>query len=298
MVAERRQSSRSRDCVGPDLLRQTKLIIACKRSRVVSVPKLTVWNGISLQEWMAAFEQLTEEAGIRSSRPAAWISLTQRSSNLRHWWCKDGSRLTKEEYFSAMWRDSLQIFSRFICWVNPCSWSFARAVCNLLLARAFTVTEEAVLVWAALWHGDGLSPLYIVDGMMTGRKYRGKCLLPHVAPIVQLSICLPTRKCHNSPSPIEHTIFPWPTHMRSQAIHLPATILVLWMKLVRGTMEWDWPSSHNERCHFMPEEQKLVFLNEDFIFRKSTISCISVSRFVTQQIQCFSDVNYCFFLIK
>jgi len=84
-----------------------KLIIACKRNRFVSVPKLTVsWNfgsGVNCSV-RTAYRRLAE-AGIRSHRPAVRIPLTPRHKNLRKRWCRDQSRRRLEEWRTVMWSD-------------------------------------------------------------------------------------------------------------------------------------------------------------------------------------------------
>ena len=82
-----------------------KLIIACKRNRFGSVPKLTVsWNfasGVNCSV-RTAYRRLAE-AGIRSYRPAVRIPLTPRHKNLRKRWCRDQSRRRLDEWRTVMW---------------------------------------------------------------------------------------------------------------------------------------------------------------------------------------------------
>lgn len=256
-----------------------KLIIACKRNRFVSVPKLTVsWNfgsGVNCSV-RTAYRRLAE-AGIRSHRPAVRIPLTPRHKNLRKRWCRDQSRRRLEEWRTVMWSDE----SRFTLDFHD-----GRIHVHRLRGERFApccLQEHdrygggSVLVWAAIWHG-GRSPLCIVDGTMTGQKYRDEILLPHVVPIVQAEnltfqqdnatphrarIALQFLEEHGVPtlpwparspdlSPIEHAWDLLGRRMR-EAYHVPPSSLnVLRLRLIEQWNQLD-QRQIDELCDSMPQ---------------------------------------------
>ena len=163
-----------------------KLIVACKRNRFDSIPKLTVvWNFGSRANCSVhtAYRRLAE-AGIRCYRPAVRIPLTPRHKQIRKEWCRDRSQWTQEEWHQVMWSDE----SRFALDFHD-----GRIHVHRLKGQRFApccLSEHdrygggSVLVWAAIWHG-GRSALCIIDGMMTGQRYRDDILLPIVIPTVR-----------------------------------------------------------------------------------------------------------------
>ena len=163
-----------------------KLVIASKRNRFESVPKLTViWNFGSRVSCSVhtAYRRLAE-AGIRCYRPAVRIPLTPRHKRTRNEWCRERSLWPQEQWHQVMWSDE----SRFALDFHD-----GRIHVHRLKGERFApccLREHdrygggSVLVWAAIWHG-GRSALCIVNGMMTSQRYRDEILLPIVIPTLR-----------------------------------------------------------------------------------------------------------------
>lgn len=163
-----------------------KLVIACKRNRFETVPKLTVaWNfgsGAACSV-RTAYRRLAE-VGIRSYRPAVRIPLSPTHKAVRKNWCPDHLTWTQEQWRSVLWSDE----SRF-----SLDFHDGRIHVHRLSGERFSpccITEHnrhgggSVMVWAAIWHG-GRCALIVVDGTLTGQRYRDEILLPCVIPTVR-----------------------------------------------------------------------------------------------------------------
>lgn len=162
-----------------------KLVVACKRNRFQSVPKLVVaWKSAAVLQCSirTAYRRLAE-AGIRSYRPAIRIPLSVDHKKRRKQWCQEHSTWSQEQWRAVMWSDE----SRFTLDFHD-----GRIHVHRLPGHRFApccLREHdrygggSVMVWAAIWYG-GRSELCIVDGTMTGRKYRDEIIVPNVIPTV------------------------------------------------------------------------------------------------------------------
>ena len=163
-----------------------KLIIACKRNRFDSVPKLTVvWNfgsGVNCSVH-TAYRRLAE-AGIRCYRPAVRIPLTPRHKRARKEWCRERSEWPQEQWHQVMWSDESRFALDFHDGRIHVHRLKGQRFASCCLREHDRYGGGSVLVWAAIWHG-GRSALSMVNGMMTGQRYRDEILLPTVIPTVQ-----------------------------------------------------------------------------------------------------------------
>ena len=163
-----------------------KLVVSCKRNRFESVPKLTVtWNfGSGANCSVRTAYRRLAEAGICSYRPVVRIPLTPRHMALRKQWSRDHSNWLLEQWRSVMWSDE----SRFTLDFHDGRIHVHRLRGERFAACCLREHDRygggSVMVWGAIWHG-GRSFLHVVDGTMTGRKYRDEVILPLVIPTVR-----------------------------------------------------------------------------------------------------------------
>lgn len=162
-----------------------RLVLAAKRNRFVSVPKLIVyWKvaGNVACSVRTAYRRL-REAGIQSRRPAVRIPLSLEHRRRRVTWCQGHQSWSDSQWERVLWTDE----SRFTLDFND-----GRIRVHRLPSERFApccVKEHdrygggSVMVWAGIWH-NGKTPAIVVKGTLTGQRYADEIVTPVVVPAV------------------------------------------------------------------------------------------------------------------
>lgn len=163
-----------------------KLVIAAKRHRFDSVPRLAVsWSSAAGVRCSVrtAYRRLAE-AGLRSYRPLLRIPLSCEHKRRRMEWCQERSQWSDERWSQILWTDE----SRFT--LDFCDGRIrVHRMKNERFAPCCIKEHDrygggSVMIWAGIWHG-GRTAAIAISGNMNGERYKNEIILPIVIPIAR-----------------------------------------------------------------------------------------------------------------
>lgn len=124
------------------------------------------------------------EAGLTSRRSAVRIPLTPAHRQARLAWCQRFQRWTRQEWSRVIFSDESRYTlshsdGRIRVWRRP-----GERYADACVQERDRYGGGSLMVWGGI-HTNGRTPLYLVQGMLTGLRYRDEILGPIVQPALQ-----------------------------------------------------------------------------------------------------------------